>query len=583
MQVAQQQRPAQPGPPFQEAQHYYQQQPQQIEGQAHGLPCQLQQTQPRTSPQPSPQQIQDLEQHIKSVYGPYGTVYVNILPTPQPAPQKPAPAAKSKDLDFAPMPTHFDDLPEINLEPSVGDNGLGLDFKFEIPESDIGYESSYYSEAVSPGRSPSSSPAQRDISTFLDGFNARLSYPAQASLLPTSQSSPALDAFLSSPSRPPLSPRAMSITDISLDATIEDTGISPEEVQQYISEQDPENHRWTCLFPECGKTFGRRENIRSHVQTHLGDRQFRCNGCGKCFVRQHDLKRHSKIHTGDKPYKCPCGGGFARQDALTRHRQRGMCVGGFPNAVRQPARRGRPKKKRPDLEERLDKASKTRRALASTASSYSDSPSPEHDSPGNSSDFEAAQYADPHSFEMRSDPSCDPFGFNDHTSPFASSSPNSTASLATSSPFDIGLASDTLFRLTAEAFAQTPPTSPKNAADADSQSPASDAKPDPTNIDYAPFKTSLSSSKPPSNPFTTPPTSPAFAHADVDAETDIFADFDVATSASSSYDTSSFPLDDALFDGADLLSSATDFLGSPEGGYSAEEAMGAGLAWIDAL
>ncbi|KAJ9648771.1 Metallothionein expression activator [Coniosporium tulheliwenetii] len=387
----------------------------------------------------------------------------------KPAPQKPAPAAKSKDLDFAPMPTHFDDLPEINLEPSVGDNGLGLDFKFEIPESDIGYESSYYSEAVSPGRSPSSSPAQRDISTFLDGFNARLSYPAQASLLPTSQSSPALDAFLSSPSRPPLSPRAMSITDISLDATIEDTGISPEEVQQYISEQDPENHRWTCLFPECGKTFGRRENIRSHVQTHLGDRQFRCNGCGKCFVRQHDLKRHSKIHTGDKPYKCPCGGGFARQDALTRHRQRGMCVGGFPNAVRQPARRGRPKK-RSDLEERLDKASKTRRALASTASSYSDSPSPEHDSPGNSSDFEAAQYADPHSFEMRSDPSCDPFGFNDHTSPFASSSPNNASNL------------------------------PKNAADADSQSPASDAKPDPTNIDYAPFKTSLSSSKPPQTP-----------------------------------------------------------------------------------
>lgn len=410
MQVAQQQRPAQPGLSFYGPQHYYPQQPQHVEGQAPGLPCQLQQTQPRTSPQPSPQQIQDLEQHIKSVYGSYGTVYVNILPTPQPTPQKPAPVAKSEDLGFAPMPTHFDDLPEINLEPSVGDNGLGLDYKLEIPESDIGYESSYYSEALSPGRSPSSSPRHQDISTFLDGFNARLSYPAQASLLPTSQSSPALDAFLSSPSRPPLSPRAMSITDISLDATIEDTGISPEEVQQYISEQNTENHRWTCLFPECGKTFGRRENIRSHVQTHLGDRQFRCNGCGKCFVRQHDLKRHSKIHTGDKPYKCPCGGGFARQDALTRHRQRGMCVGGFPSAVRQPARRGRPKKKRPDLEERVDKASKTRRALASAASSYSDSPSPEHDSPDNSSDFEPAQYADPHSFEMRSDPSCDPFG-----------------------------------------------------------------------------------------------------------------------------------------------------------------------------
>jgi len=43
-------------------------------------------------------------------------------------------------------------------------------------------------------------------------------------------------------------------------------------------------------------------------------------------------------------------------------------------------------------------------------------------------------------------------------------------------------------------------------------------------------------------------------------------------------------MDDGLFDGADLLSAcAADFLGSPEGAYSAEEAMGAGLAWIDAL
>ncbi|KAF2101480.1 hypothetical protein NA57DRAFT_34078, partial [Rhizodiscina lignyota] len=111
----------------------------------------------------------------------------------------------------------------------------------------------------------------------------------------------------------------MSIADLNLDASIEDTGISAEEVSSYISPQDPLNHRWTCLYPECKKTFGRRENIRSHVQTHLGDRQFRCNSCGKCFVRQHDLKRHAKIHTGDKPYRCPCGGGFARQDALTRH------------------------------------------------------------------------------------------------------------------------------------------------------------------------------------------------------------------------------------------------------------------------
>ncbi|KAF2181306.1 hypothetical protein K469DRAFT_478507, partial [Zopfia rhizophila CBS 207.26] len=74
-----------------------------------------------------------------------------------------------------------------------------------------------------------------------------------------------------------------------------------------------------CLYPECGKTFSKRENIRSHIQTHLGDRQYRCNRCGKCFVRRHDLKRHAGSHTVNKPYKCPCGVGFTRQDAINRH------------------------------------------------------------------------------------------------------------------------------------------------------------------------------------------------------------------------------------------------------------------------
>ena len=113
--------------------------------------------------------------------------------------------------------------------------------------------------------------------------------------------------YADSPMRIPLSPREAMLANLEVDASIEDTGISAEEVQSYISEQNSEDSKWTCLFPECGKKFGRKENIRSHVQTHLGDRQFKCNACGKCFVRQHDLKRHAKIHSGDKPHKCPCG------------------------------------------------------------------------------------------------------------------------------------------------------------------------------------------------------------------------------------------------------------------------------------
>jgi len=131
--------------------------------------------------------------------------------------------------------------------------------------------------------------------------------------------------------------------EIELDAN--PTGISIEEISSFISGPESSDGKWVCLYPECEKRFGRKENIKSHVQTHLGDRQYRCEVCKKCFVRQHDLKRHAKIHTGIKPYPCLCGNSFARHDALTRHRQRGMCIGAFEGIVKKVAKRGRPRKK----------------------------------------------------------------------------------------------------------------------------------------------------------------------------------------------------------------------------------------------
>lgn len=169
----------------------------------------------------------------------------------------------------------------------------------------------------------------------------------------------------------PYSPRQaalMSLGDIN--ASIEETGVSSEQVNQYMSEQNEKDSKWTCLYPECGKKFGRKENIRAHVQTHLGDRQFKCNDCGKCFVRQHDLKRHAKIHSGIKPNICPCGMSFARQDALTRHRQRGTCFGVLPGYEKnddERKKRGRPRKERPDLETRIEKAARARQMAATRA------------------------------------------------------------------------------------------------------------------------------------------------------------------------------------------------------------------------
>ncbi|CAH0037301.1 unnamed protein product [Clonostachys solani] len=171
---------------------------------------------------------------------------------------------------------------------------------------------------------------------------------------------------------------AASIASINIEETKTETGVTVDDIAQFICGPDLNDGKWTCVYEGCGKKFGRKENIKSHVQTHLNDRQYQCPTCKKCFVRQHDLKRHAKIHTGIKPYPCECGNSFARHDALTRHRQRGMCIGAFDGIVRKVVKRGRPKKNRPDMEERTTKSARQRRknlsvSSVSSQSGYTDS------------------------------------------------------------------------------------------------------------------------------------------------------------------------------------------------------------------
>lgn len=157
--------------------------------------------------------------------------------------------------------------------------------------------------------------------------------------------------------------REMCFGDLNFDAVIQETGVSNDAVQSYISAPDQDG-KWTCLWEGCGKVHGRKENARAHVQTHLNDRQFKCPHCFKSFVRSHDLKRHAKVHSGVHPHLCPCGRSFGRHDALTRHRQRNCCVGGFEGLIKKSGKRGRPRKQRPDGDDRAEKAAKTRKRAA---------------------------------------------------------------------------------------------------------------------------------------------------------------------------------------------------------------------------
>lgn len=274
--------------------------------------------------------------------------------------------SQSFQLDVAPMPTSFDASHGMKI--MSGSYSMPEDSFTTADEQARSLYSSSVVDASSPGYQTNAGPMPTLFEEELHG-----SLPHDTLLLHTVAG--ASDDF-NSPNfmiGNPLgmSPRTAMLHSLGEDvnASIVDTGIPAEEIESMISEQHPDTKVWHCLHVEdngkkCNKWFKRRENARSHVQNHLGDRQFQCNDCGKTFVRQHDMKRHAAIHKDDRPHICPCGAKFARHDALTRHRQRGMCEGtlpGFEKSEEDKPKRGRPKKERPDMDSRTSKAKKARR------------------------------------------------------------------------------------------------------------------------------------------------------------------------------------------------------------------------------
>ncbi|KAK0774106.1 Metallothionein expression activator [Friedmanniomyces endolithicus] len=292
--------------------------------------------------------------------------YTRAWPSPPPTHPKHA-RSQSFQLDVAPMPlTGNTFVAESFVRPL---NSFGNDATFT---NDGGYASSAYSSSAIDPLSPLPQQNIGPLPTLFEeptvpfqhvpGPFDGTSILLQATAGAQDFSDPNFD--FDGPIE--MSPRQQLLNNLGphIPATIVETGVLAYEVQQYIGELSDRDNKYGCMWEACGRRFGRKENVRAHVQTHLGDRQFMCNLCDKTFVRQHDLKRHIAIHSDNRPFVCPCGTGFARHDALTRHRQRGMCPGalpGFEKTEEEKPKRGRPKKERPSLEDRTDKASKQRK------------------------------------------------------------------------------------------------------------------------------------------------------------------------------------------------------------------------------
>jgi uncharacterized Zn-finger protein len=80
------------------------------------------------------------------------------------------------------------------------------------------------------------------------------------------------------------------------------------------------NGRFTCEFPGCDKSYGKKHHLREHERKHSGDMKFACEVCGKKFY-MHVMKRHMYSHTGLKPHVCrwKCGLTFASYGGRMKH------------------------------------------------------------------------------------------------------------------------------------------------------------------------------------------------------------------------------------------------------------------------
>lgn len=164
-------------------------------------------------------------------------------------------------------PTSFS-LPDFPPSAFIDLSSMGLDFSSSAFD-----QSSSHCSPVSNALSPAVSSFQTSPEcTMLPHPGSSHANATDFALFPE----PPLSALqsmvelesLPSPGKKSSHSRSQSTTGLDSGLTTIDTGISSEEVNAFVSGPH-EDQKWVCMYPDCGKRFGRKENIKSHVQTHL--------------------------------------------------------------------------------------------------------------------------------------------------------------------------------------------------------------------------------------------------------------------------------------------------------------------------